>query len=92
MAPPITTTTNPTAPTTIKTKPRTYLRKTKNNTPGTAPPIMTPRGQIHPTQRKYRRLNPNIVEPVILATPPNSNKTPRANSHSIEETNNPARL
>ena len=45
---------------------------------------MTPRGKIPSTQRRSQRLNPNIVEPVILATSPNSNRIPRAHSHIIK--------
>ena len=82
MAPPITTTTNPTAPTTMKTKPLTHLRKTSNNTPGIAPPIMTPRDQIPSTQRRSKILNPNIVDPVILATSPKTNIIPMTHAHS----------
>ena len=69
----------------MKTKPRTHLRKTSNNTPGTAPPIMTPHGKNPTTQRRSKRLNPNIVEPVILATSPNSNIIPMTHSHSSEK-------
>ena len=85
VAPPITTTTNPTAPATMKAKPRTHLRKTRNNTPGTAPAIITPPVQSGTTQRRSTRLNPTIVEPIILATSPNSNQIPMAHSHIIAE-------
>ena len=84
-APPITTTTKQTAPATMKTKPRTHLRKTRNNTPDTAPSIMTTHGKNPKTQRKSKRLNPNIVEPVILATSPNSNRIPMTHAHSSKK-------
>ena len=62
MASPITTTSNPTTPTTIKTKPRTHLRKTRNNTPGTAPPIMTTRGQSPPNATQIQKTQPRYRE------------------------------
>ena len=40
-APPITTTTNPTAPATHKAAKHTHFRLTCNNTPGTVPPIIS---------------------------------------------------
>ena len=42
VAPPITTTTNPTNPRVLAAKPRTHLRATRANTPGTIAPIATP--------------------------------------------------
>ena len=40
--PAVTTSTNPTAPRVLRNKPRTHLRRTRNNKPGTIPPLPKP--------------------------------------------------
>ena len=45
---------------------------------------MTTHSQNPATKRRSKRLNPNIVEPIILATSPNSNIIPMAHSNSTE--------
>ena len=56
------TSTNPTNSRILSEKPRTHLKITRANTPGTTPAIVAP----DPAKRRSRRLNPDVVEPVII--------------------------
>ena len=77
-APLKTTTTNPTAPRTLQEKHRTHLRLTRNNKPGTVPPIIAPITK----PRQSPRLHQVEIEPVPLTasqpTKPNSYRIPFA--------------
>ena len=72
-APPVTTTTNPTAPTVVQTAPRTHQRTTRHNTPGITAAIERP----STASRKSPRPHPAIVQdtPKHLDVP-NSNLIP----------------
>ena len=71
--PPITTTTNPTAPETLQAKPHTQQHKTRNNTPGALPPIIDPVGMGLSQQRRSARINTTtIVKTFIIDKEPNS--------------------
>ena len=83
-APTITTSTNPTAPNTIRLQPRTHLRQTRNNTPGSVPPITNQ--DTVPKSRRSARLNPNIVEDDnIRPTQPNSYRLPFTSPNIISQ-------
>ena len=88
-APPITTTTNPTDPRTLRTKPRTHMRVTRANTPGTLPPIRIEEGSRINTEpvRRSKRLDPTIIPDPIVITPlkPNSYRIPMASSNIISQ-------
>ena len=72
-APPVTTTSNPTAPATTRAAPRTHVRSTINNTPGIMAHIKQPKAAA----RKSPRLNPQLVPEVpIVAATPNSERIP----------------
>ena len=85
LAPPVTTSTNPTARATLQASLRTHLCTTRNNTPGTFPLITV---QEQPT-RKSPRLNPShysLVMAPVIATAPNSERMPYFNcSHLISQ-------
>jgi len=75
-APPITTTTNPTAPATHKVEKCTHFRQTCNNTPGTVPPIISQEIEETTTRRSPRLQHIAPVETPIIASdtikrPPN---------------------
>ena len=46
---------------------------------------MRPVGLGLPAQRQSKRMHPNIIEPSILASPPNSKRNPMACSHIISQ-------
>ena len=78
-APPITTSTNPTAPRTLQEKPRSHQRKTRNNTPGAVPAIVIP-----PTEKRTTlRVHPNRDPLVIIETTPNSARIPMARANIV---------
>ena len=85
LAPPVTTSTNPTARATLQASLSTHLCTTRNNTPGTVPLITV---QEQPTI-KSPRLNPGQYAPVmapVIATAPNSEGMPYFNhSHLISQ-------
>ena len=81
-APPITTTTNPTAPRTIQGKPRTHQRTTRNNTPGAVPPI---KSKVTAPRRSARLSQIEIIEPCIINKTPNSFRIPLANPNIISQ-------
>ena len=58
-SPTITTSTNPTAPRTLKAKPRTHLRKTRANTPKTVQPSKILR-HFQPVCEGHRDTNPTL--------------------------------
>ena len=62
-APIITTSTDPTAPGRLKSKPHMHLRKTRNNTPGAVPPIQVV--PVHPVQHQSKCLNQALEESEI---------------------------
>lgn len=62
--PPITTTTNPTAPRELRTNPRTHARKTRRNTPRALPLITTP-----PVTQPSRGMSPPTENPSKIPTP-----------------------
>ena len=68
---PITTSTNPTNPRVLASKPRTHLKMTRANTPGTLPQIVTE----EPAKRRSKRLDPNLVVP-LQSSEPNSSRIP----------------
>ena len=79
-APPVTMTTNPTAPTVVQTAPRTHQRTTRHNTPGITAVTERPATRA----RKSPRLNPAIVQdtPARLYVP-NSNLIPFFSHHNM---------
>ena len=66
-SPTITTSTNPTAPRTLKAKPHTHLRKTRANTPKMVPPIVNPM-PLPTGVRRSPRAKANVIEPIYTAT------------------------
>ena len=80
LAPPITTTTDPTAPTVVQTAPRTHQRTTRHNTPGITASIERPATRA----RKSPRLNPIIVQDAQShLNAPNSNLFPFFSHHNM---------
>lgn len=74
-APPVTTTTNPTDPRTLQTKPRTHARMTRSNEPGRLPVIVN--DEHHQLkQRRSRRLANLDEEPIITINKPSSDRIP----------------
>ena len=85
LAPPVTTSTNPTSRTTLQTRMRTHLCTTRYNTPGTVPLITA---QEQP-KRKSPCLNPSQYAPgmsPVIATAESSERIPYFNrSHLISQ-------
>eukprot|EP00804_Cyclotella_cryptica_P019081 CCRYP_014487-RA/>CCRYP_014487-RA protein AED:0.29 eAED:0.21 QI:0/0/0/1/0.5/0.33/3/0/1151 len=79
-APEITTTTNPTDPTTVKQTPRIHKRVTRANTPGQLPIIVNPGNPNQPT-RKSPRLHDD--EPILTIQEPSSSRIPLYSPHLI---------
>ena len=79
-APPVTTTTNPTAPVIVQTAPQTHQRTARHNTPGITLAIERPATRA----RKSPRLNPVVVQdtPTHLDVP-NSNFIPFFSLHNM---------
>ena len=79
-SPPVTTTTNPTAPAVVQIAPRTHQRNTRHNTPGITTPIERPAV----TKRKSPRLNAGGIDnsPTFNSVP-NSNRIPSFSHHNI---------
>ena len=69
-SPPITTSTNPTAPRTLQEKPRSHQQKKRNNTPGAVPAIITPPKET----RTSLQFHPERKPLVIIETTPNSTR------------------
>ena len=85
-SPPIKTTTNPTAQVSLQAKPCTYQRKTRNNRPGSLPPIINPVFMGLPQQRLSACINPTTIsKPFIINKEPNSAIIPMAHSHVISQ-------
>ena len=78
-SPPVTTPTNPTAPHTLQEKPRSHQQKTRNNTPGMVPAIITPPKET----RTSLRFNPKREPLVIIETTPNSTRIPMAHVNIV---------
>ena len=57
-APTVTTTTNPTNPRVLENKPRTHLKETKADTPGSTPPITA----VNDRRRRSTKLNPQDAQ------------------------------
>ena len=89
-APEVTTTTNPTAPATVREAPRTHKRHTRANTPGQLPAIIRD-DATRPTRRRSPRINtvaPGVAplaNPPQAATTPNSNRIPRYSPNIISQ-------
>ena len=84
--PQVTTSTNPTDPRTMTTKPRSHQRITRANTPGMVPPIIPPELNQQPTVRKSRRLHNALPEdPIITLSTPNCSRIPFASSNIISQ-------
>ena len=82
-APMVTTSTNPTAPRTLQAKPRTHLRKTRGNTPGSLPAIINPDAKTTRRSPRFNDIENVTIKP--LATEPNSSRIPMARSHIISQ-------
>jgi len=79
LSPTITKSTNPTAPRTLKAKPRSHLRKMRANTPKTVPPIVNPTPP--PTGVRTKA---NVIEPIYTITfSPSSNRMPVCSPNMI---------
>ena len=83
--PTVTTTTNPTDPRTLQTKPRSHQRITRANTPGMVPPIVPT--ETARQDRRSRRLNPDIDEEPVTITPiePNWSRIPLTSPNMISQ-------
>ena len=79
-APPVTTTTNPTNSRVMAAKPRTHLRDTRANTPGTTPDINSPTTR----NRRSTRINPTVMA-VQEPTTPNCNRIPLYHPNMISQ-------
>ena len=84
VAPPVTTSTNPTEPRVLHAAPRTHLRQTRGNTPMATPQIERPA----PTRRRSPRLNTEeTAEPTVLTSygTPNSERIPLTSPRLIAQ-------
>ena len=75
VAPPVTTTNNPTDKRELMTKPRTHQRVTRNNTPGQLPAIINDEHHGDLRRRSKRLNNPNEA-PIITIDKPSSDRIP----------------
>ncbi|KAL7500917.1 hypothetical protein ACHAWT_008970 [Skeletonema menzelii] len=80
--PTVTTSTNPTAPRVLKTKPRTHQRRTRNNIPGTLPPPTSP-PPSHQLRRSPRTQQPTRVEFEEIQPIPSNQTFPMVQQHNI---------
>ena len=86
-APHVTTSTNPTAPQTLKEKPHMHLWKTRNNSPGAISLIQVV--TVHPVQRRSKSLNQALEEDKIFTvhevTMPNLYQIPLTRSNLVSQ-------
>ena len=90
--PHVTTSTNPTDPRVLQTKPRSHQRRTRRNIPGAVPAIINPLNPSELATRKSPRINNNNnntdEHPIITINelkPPSSSNLPRYSPHIISQ-------